>query len=410
MSKKKPLAKWVLPDVVDPPDRICYQISVPNNRFHKAAFFGALLDLASAYKWSDDPAHTAKSVALVWRDIIDDIRLCPAPLLVGGAGGDDENMIRQNPDNPCELQTSINGTDWCTFADFSLCLPAPAQPGGGTTQPPIGGGLACYQAEMQANSRWLLPTVVSSGDVIDLTNATGAGNDGTVSPWHCPDGSTFFAGACIAGTAGPFGLDPLPTANHMSLLYFIAGAYYDAMAGPFTVPGGITTEQVEVQVNDAGLSDNSGSYRFQVCVTNNQTGTWVHTHDLRISPGPWVQNNTLLGNPWAAGVGYSAGFHGGDKGVQIKAAMSSRVLTRITLYFTMTAPDASADWDCEVTAPAFSLFGQGTPAAGDQSQTGTGSAVATELIVSAFSSVGAGNVGDSTIYKVVTEGQGTDPF
>src|SRR5690348_3546194 len=38
-----------------------------------------------------------------------------APVL-GSSGADegDLNMIRQNPSNPCELQTSIDGVTWCT--------------------------------------------------------------------------------------------------------------------------------------------------------------------------------------------------------------------------------------------------------------------------------------------------------
>jgi len=151
----------------------------------------------------------------------------------------------------------------------------PGQPGSGSEQPNPGGGQACYQGQMPATGSWLVPTIVSAGDTVELTDAQGAGQDGTVSPWYCPNGQTFFAGACI-GIAGVSGSDPLPTANHMSLLFKIDGTYYSAMSGPVTVPGGVSNANVEVVVNDSVLSDNSGSYTFGVCVTNNAALDWTH--------------------------------------------------------------------------------------------------------------------------------------
>jgi hypothetical protein len=413
MPKRLPRMQFVLPAVIDPP-RICVQIEIPDEPEHIAAFMGSIRNLGSAYNWQNDSAHTAKAVADVWRDVFDKFslaknRTCPTFPGIGADGGD-EQLIRQNPDNPCELQTSIDGQTWCTFADLSLCLPAAAQPGDQTPQPPPGGGQACYNAEMAASNKWLLPTVVSSGDVLTLSDATGSGNDGTLSPWECPDGSTFFAGLCVPGTGGTSGGDPLNSVNHMRLLYNIDGTFYDAMAGPLTVPGGVTAAQVYVQVNDSDITDNAGSYRFKVCRTNNQAATWSHVFDLRITPTPWVQNNPDLGNPWAAGVGFSAGAAGSNRGVQIRAAMASRTVTSITIFFTMTSPAGTAEWDISITAPSNHLLGSGTPAAGDQSQTGTGTFTSTEMIVSAFSSVGSGNVGDSTIYKIIVNGQGIDPF
>lgn len=64
-------AKWTLPTVINPEGRRCVMIEVPDERFHIAAFRGAMLHLAEAYKWADDPDHTAREVALVWRGIID---------------------------------------------------------------------------------------------------------------------------------------------------------------------------------------------------------------------------------------------------------------------------------------------------------------------------------------------------
>ena len=407
------------PDPVDPRDRVCYQISVPNSRAHRAAFFGALLNLASAYNWADDPTHAARDVAILWRDIIDNVQICPAPLPMGGAGGDDDNMIRQNPDNPCELQTSINGIDWCTFADFSLCLPEPAQPGGGTPQPSSGGGQECYQGEMAANSKWLLPAPVSSGDVLDLTNATGAGNDGTISPWQCPDGSTYFGGICIPATGGVSGGDPEPSVYHMRLLYVIAGNYYDAMAGPFTVPGGITGEQVEVQVNDDVISDNAGSYRFKVCVTNNQAGSFSHLFDFTIGSGGFmpISHGAPCG-VYVPGVGWQSVFDpdGGSQDNELRLAQtglpSSEFVTASDIYSSPASINANAagTWDGVSFGAQFDPIAPLTSGTNIHAVASAGS----PFVSSSFRIDIVENVSNAdnkiTLSQLVVNGEGTDPF
>jgi len=140
MSKGNQLAKWVLPDVIDPAGRICYLVPVPDDMQHRAAFFGAMLDLASAYKWQDDPDHKAKDVALVWRAIVDDLiqQDCEAAVF----------DVRQNTEEPCELdKSSDGGATWAPFADLTLCPPLLRYDGGilqirrgGTWVPADGGG------------------------------------------------------------------------------------------------------------------------------------------------------------------------------------------------------------------------------------------------------------------------------
>src|SRR5262249_21304880 len=145
-----------------------------------------------------------------------------------------------------------------------LCNNFGSQPGNASQLPPPGGGHEQYCAKLDAAGKLLIPANVSTGDVIDLISAEGAGNDGGSTQWNCPDGSIFFAGRC-AGGAGTSGGDPLPTANHMSLIVGIGTNYYAIDVGsPLTVPGGVSNEQAWIQVNDSGLSNNSGSY--DVCV------------------------------------------------------------------------------------------------------------------------------------------------
>jgi len=432
MTKRFPPERWNLPDIVNPPDSICYVVPVPNDKFHVAAFMGAIYALTWSKNWGRDDTNKAAAVSRVWQAIFDNLQFCPAPLSPPnmGAGGEDENMIRQNPDNPCELQTSIDGTTWCTFADFSLCLPAPSQPGGGTEQPTPGGGEACYQGEILASQLWLLPTIVSTGDIIDLQTITGAGNDGTVSPWFCPDGTTFFAGGCIGGTGGLDGSDPLPTVNHMRILYLIDGTYYDAMAGPFTVPGGVANQQVDLLVNDSVLSDNAGSYQFKVCVTNNAATTWSHVFDFTLSNGGWaagIVGGTAQGT-WVPGVGWQQAFTANDGGghstrrLRILRTISPvRDLTEMTALYDFT-PGTTIDTSAgqnfgSVNGGGSSAFADTTWGSPNGTNVATGGAHVHSAQNLAFFDfyVSEANTptdagGTLTLKRITISGIGTDPF
>jgi len=76
MTRRNPPMKWVLPDVVNPPSRKCFTVLVPDEEHHIAAFRGALLALSSGYSWADDEAHTAKDVAAVWNDVVNNVFEC----------------------------------------------------------------------------------------------------------------------------------------------------------------------------------------------------------------------------------------------------------------------------------------------------------------------------------------------
>jgi hypothetical protein len=114
MPRRNPPAKWVLPATVNPVNRRCIKISVPDDPAHIAAFRGALLALASAYNWGDDLAHTARSVALVWRDILDNSL---------NWGCDGVQTIIQF-DDLCGLKWSYNGGDTWTTISLAACADA----------------------------------------------------------------------------------------------------------------------------------------------------------------------------------------------------------------------------------------------------------------------------------------------
>lgn len=200
----------------------------------------------------------------------------------GSSGAEDGFMLRQNPDNPCELQTSVDGVTWCTWADLSKCQPQVTQPGAGSPQPTPGGGCQTYHVVLPANGTWLLPAPINTGDTILVERAVGAWNDGTFG-WSCPDGSNYFAGACTGG-GGTLSGDPAPALPHMQLIAHLkSGAYFGVLAGLVTIPSGSVFDQLEFQANDALLGDNQGSIEFDVTICNNQAASWTRTLDFRTS-------------------------------------------------------------------------------------------------------------------------------
>lgn len=330
-----------LPQVPLPDDTVCYDVELPNEPRILEAFEGMIQLLSRWPYWERDEARRGAVAAKVFADLYQrlEARKCtPNIKLIGGADEGNEQLIRQNPDNPCLLETSINGTDWCAFADLSKCVPAGAQPGSGSPQPEAGGGQACYNARMQSSGKWLLPTQVSTGDTIVVSNVKGSATDGTTT-WFCPNGQTFFLGACSGATTTASG-DPLNTKPHMELIAKISGTYYEMYNAGLTIPGGISLANVEFQMNDGTLSDNYGEITFDVCVTNNATPTWSQTFDFITASGGWAGTmlDTAPDAVWSAGAGWKAQCGLGDGGVNyyqmcniFTTALHSTTLTGVTV-------------------------------------------------------------------------------
>lgn len=410
MTRRNPPAKWTLPDVVDPPDRICFKIDVPNNIYHLAAFRGAIWNLCSAINWQDDPDHTAKQVASVWRDVYDAVRRC------NDSDNNDQGIsledlmsqqIRISPDDSCIIQMWCidHWEDW--YNPFSCGLPA-GQPSGGSPQPQAG-GCQSYSAQFDAKSTWLLPTVVSAGDTIEISAVSGAGNDGAfLATWRCPTGQTFFAGACV-GVGGVQGGDPAAAVDHMRLVVNIDGTWYDAYNTSITVPGGVSDAQVVFQINDDDLTDNSGSYAFNVNVCNNQAPRWTHTFNLALSPcGFTPLNADPTYGVWIAGIGWRVTGSGAP--------------TQLSIYPPSAAP---------VDSIAFTLNVTGAVSGTNHSDIYTGSnfsgaAILTQPLTSGIQIVSAAialasdyydpsafdgtYTGDLIISSMTLSGEGTDPY
>lgn len=338
MSRRNPSAKWVLPEVVEPPDVLCVTIRVPNERFYKAAFWGAMLDLASAYKWADDPAHTAKDVATVWRDIIDNLKFDTCPIEPAVLHGMEVNFdVGIRIDCDCNVWvTCCDGTEK-QLLTANQVKDLISQPAGGSPQPAPGGGCQQYHANMPANSIWLLPTEVSTGDTIEVS-PSGATNDPDQNLlWYCPNGDQFFAGACVGYPVVVGGSDPLPSIAHMRLIARIGTTYYDVLGSTFTVPSGHASDTVTFQVNDDNLSNDNGSLSFDVTVCNNATPGWTHTSDFKLSPDGWHVNNLANdGGTWVPGVGWetSTAPINGCQGCTLQIQWSSNFNVKTaTIYY-----------------------------------------------------------------------------
>jgi hypothetical protein len=421
-------ARYELPIIVDPDERWCFKVPVPKDVNHLAAFMGQMMALARAYSWGNDTAHTAKDVAAVWLDIFNNLKLCDDCAKTGSAGAEgDENLIRQNPDNSCELQTSIDGVNWCTFADISLCFPNNNQPGAPARQPEAGGGCASYQGYLFANAKFLVPTEVSTGDTVQITAAVGTTNDGSDPSWHCPDGTQFFAGLCVDGTTGLNGADPVPTSPHMSIIILLNGTPFGLVPGPFTVPAGYTDARVEYQLNDSDLTDNSGVIQLQIEACNNAGATFHHEFDFTTNTLGWFARSALeafwvAASGWESRISQPPGGPVYDTPCVIQTTMPSRTLTKIELHYDYTQGSAYTTDIRQAIIRAganlgsiASLVNDGFPPTTGTGKvlTWTGSAAYGALEINTFGSgqkTSTPTDGFVRIFKVVVEGQGGDPF
>jgi len=273
MSRRKPPAKWVLPAVVDPPDRICYVIAVPNEPQHIAAFNGALLDLASAMQWADDEAHTAKDVALVWRAAIDDM-----------TKGECDMIVQFRQPDLCTLEASYDGgATWSLIYDANACVINGANEliagylADGTlggSQPSPQGTLPVYfcksfRVTLQGDGTWISPIPIKANYRITITNVQGITQDGaTLGPWRCGSGELYLLGQC-AGSEVTNPADVAPAIFHQRLIMRYNSTYFDAYNLIHNVSSALVGEHdLTFMINDSVYDDNAGDLRFDLEICN----------------------------------------------------------------------------------------------------------------------------------------------
>jgi len=416
MPHQKPM-KWPLPDVVHPPDSVCFQIMVPNERHYIGAFYGAMFLLSKPYAWGDDPAHTAIEVGAVWRAIFDDLiagncPITPPAAVHGGILEDFEMPLRVDCD--CNVWiTCCDGTEKQLLTADQVRQLVGGQPGTDTTIPGAG-ECATIHGTTGAAAPWYLPPVVSDGDTLELLFSSGAWNDGGEVAWRLSNGDQFFNGQNV-GNPFTSGTDPLPSANHMAMLALIDGSYYDLSAGVVTVPGGVSNAQVLILPNDDVLTNNAGEITFDIKVCNNQPVTWQHTFNFQLNTQGWSVRDE---GAWAPGSGFVDGtvnyppniFRGAD--IQM-LAIPAFTMTRLQVNGQFTAGSAFPVWGVSDSAPG-AYFYSPTPADGPfLIDTGIINAPGvTDLYVDIIAghANGADPGGDVLITSIVISGQGVNPF
>lgn len=407
MPKQKPM-KWVLPNVVHPPDTICFQINVPNERQYLAAFYGAIFLLSKPYAWGDDPSHTALEVGAVWRAIFDNLiagncTVCPTPQ-PGGLIEDFEMPLRVDCD--CNVfVTCCDGTEKQILTAQQVKDLLQGQPSTGSPQPPPGGGCVTYHGVMGANGAWYVPTVVNTGDTLEFLRADGVTNDGGNIAWRAPDGGLFFAGA-NTGVTTTVGSDPLPAVPHLKVIANIDGTFYDVYPGPFTVPSVPLNSQVTLQVNDDPISNDSGTITFDLKVCNNQAGSWTSTLDFTTSPYASFVGGAFAS--WAVGSGYQGVTNGGvPNWAQLDITLDSCTITSVTMIYDALTPGGSSD----VVFFEIDGGGYGTPgatAAGNPETYVVTSTTSLTSLLQAICSTGTTG-GVDHIQKLIITGTGTKP-
>lgn len=289
------------------------QICVKFGEAYLPYIIGALYQLMSPNTWDgatladvDRAQNQANDLIYLFQSAQPCIDFCPQPTPVGTL--EDLPMpIRVD----CECRVFVTCCDGTEVQLATVPMLAPAnvnQPSQGAPQAPSG-GCATYHGQMSAGNQWLLPTLVSTGDTLLLANDAGAGHDPSDGlNWRCPDGEDFVAGACI-GLTHFVGTDPLPLTPHMALIWNIGGTFYPAIGTAFTVPGGVSSAQAYLQVNDSAIADDTGTYTFDVTYCNNGAPTqFTHHWDFKTSPGSWnVDSHGGDSNvAWISGTGFQA--------------------------------------------------------------------------------------------------------
>jgi len=325
MSKKHQRATWVLPETVDPPERVCYVVPVPNDRMHIGAFLGAIANLATYYNWRKDGADTNRAVAAVWEEIFDGLlqRSCA---LIGG----DDVQFRQNG---CKLEYSVDCVHWNVLYDPTECIAA------GSTQAPPDGELAAgecreYTFTIGGNGIYLLPVPVQAGYRVTIKSASGGWNDGSgITGWHCPDGTPYVLGACVGARTHESG-DPSAAAWHAEVVAQAGSLFFPASSGVFVIPGTEPSEALQFFMNDASLGDNYGSITLHIEVCAEAPETFNHVFDFSTDDGGWVDaGNGSAFVPdtwWLGGDGGGGGTH---SDLYIKREFDARIITSIVVTF-----------------------------------------------------------------------------
>jgi hypothetical protein len=303
------LRAYPIPDNTAPTGERCLQVTIPDDDDYETLLKSAVASLSFWTIYDRDPDHKGAIVANIFKKVMKSWVYCDGSPVKSLSGYTEDIEMPIHVD--CDCNVTIDCCDGTTkqLATVDM-LNKPAQPGAGTPQPKSGGGVQCYPVVMQANQKWFLPTLVSTGDVIAFglpgQMTTGSTNDGTDSLLYCADGSRYALGDCDSSGAHTVSTDPLNTAPHMSVLLVVNGVYHTINDTSFTVGLGISNAQAYLVMNTDNITIASGSLSGKLCVTNNQVGTWSHTFDFTMSSGGFtnVAGSVIVAGTWSPGIGW----------------------------------------------------------------------------------------------------------
>jgi hypothetical protein len=226
-----------------------------------------------------------------------------------------------------------------------------------TGGPLADGGCKEYDLSIIGTLPTVLPIPLNAGDSIEITSWRGQWSDGSgalfAQPYFCADGQEYLLGTC-SGLTFTDGGDPLPSANHMSVVAGVDGNWLAPMGSARYVPPGVSNAQMFFQANDATLGDNLG-------------GVSIHVKVCRPAQAPIAIAYSTGSGPASAAVGAVITLTSalnGPANAQAIAISFSECVTLSVVGGTGFVPHlAAGDW-WEYTDCASVSHGSGAPSSG----------------------------------------------
>jgi len=312
--------------------------------------------------------------------------------------------------------------------DLTALAAGSPQPADGVPQPEAGEcenflGLVVY------GQRWRLPVPVSAGDVVTVSDATGAvqGYTTDVVIWRGANGLWSLGGQLIGGTELYDGLNPMPAVPRDALIAWDGTNYYDVSAAAdggsvdITIEPGIVNANLMFMVNmnnDVG----TGDFGFQTMICKaDAPSAFSHVFDFRTANGGWLGITDASVTPtWTPGTGWvganftNGGCGGPDDAVQDeihKVMPATRFLDSIRIIGSTSTDNGFGNGarDLVVDGGSATSLGLDASVGAFDVTMPLGLSVASDLQIR-INSVCFGSPPAVIIQQVIVNGQGTDPF
>src|SRR5258706_892859 len=265
-----------LPPVKEPIGTVCIMIEVPDDPEWIRDLHSVILgNLGRWMMWKRDEDHWGTRIAARWRKSLATWRKVPCK-----SPGPEIHIYED--ENPMPIRVDCECNVWVLCCDGTtekqlwtsdqVKALIEGNSGPGADQPAPGGGCATYHMGLSNGGRRLVPTAVSEGDTITISNTIGDTNGSSFAKWFCLSGDQFWAGNCLPYPETDAGA-LLPAVSVGVLVVYIAGTYYDGRS-PITVPMGVSNVQPEFALNYDPTLPISGDITFDVEVCNNAPEDW----------------------------------------------------------------------------------------------------------------------------------------